>query len=187
MPGDLPEAGTFCQQFMNQGVMGAAALGHRPGRFGSRSLSRFLSGRVDGPVETTLVPGDALLHSRRQVLPEVESVGDLHCLRRRGAGGFGIGTGPGHGRSPPGPHAPAARRSAARHPGRPCDAVSAMGHGMSIQARTASWSSGVFGSVEVSSTSWVPVVPYVTVNVRLTVPTIVPQFSTLSHEPRVYL
>src|SRR2546430_8724149 len=50
--------------------------------------------------------------------------------------------------------------------------TSGAGGPRSIQARIASWSSGVFGPVEASSTSWVPAVPYATVNVRLTAPTV---------------
>lgn len=94
MAGDLPEARTLRKQFVDQSVMGAATFGHRTGRFGSRGRSRFLGGRVDGLLEAAPMLDDALLHGGGQVLPEVESVGDLHGLRRGGPGGFCIGAGP---------------------------------------------------------------------------------------------
>lgn len=52
-----------------------------------------------------------------------------------------------------------ATQTATKHPP-PSESTLVYGcGGRSIQARTASWASGVFGSSEVSSTSWVPVAP----------------------------
>src|ERR1700709_2762129 len=42
-------------------------------------------------------------------------------------------------------------------------------------------------AVDVSSTSMVPVLPPLTVRLRLVLPTMLPQFSTLFQSPRVYL
>jgi len=73
------------QQFVDQGVMGSTAFGHRPGRLGSLRLVGLIESRVGGLGQTALMPGDALLHGRGKVLPEVESVRDLYRFRCRGA------------------------------------------------------------------------------------------------------
>lgn len=67
VPGDLPEASTLRQQLVDQGVMGAAAFGHRPGRLGGHRLGG-LAGGVDRFGEAVLMPGDGLFHGGGKIV-----------------------------------------------------------------------------------------------------------------------
>jgi hypothetical protein len=93
MPGDLSNPGALGEQVVNEFVVFAAAMCHRPAGF------HLLGGRVssrcgDGFSEAVLVPGDASFDGLGEVLPQMEPVRHLDRVRCAGAGPFGIGAGP---------------------------------------------------------------------------------------------
>lgn len=106
--GDLAHTHAVLQQLVDQGVVGAAAVGHPPGGVGRLLVGRAglaVAGQRGLPLWFRLrldqgeaVQAGAVVHhgafdGAGEVLPQVEAVSHLQGLGRRGVGGLRVGAG----------------------------------------------------------------------------------------------